>query len=57
MYWPTEVRGVETSILGPIGNLSIGVSEIRTCMNLGPDMSGKGLWNPVLASDMSDAGT
>jgi hypothetical protein len=38
-------------------NLLVEVSEIRTCLARGPDMSGKGYWNPALAPDMSGVRT
>jgi hypothetical protein len=41
----------------PKGNLAIGVSEIRTCPDRGPDMSDQPLEKPARGSDMSDPRT
>jgi hypothetical protein len=37
----------------PQGNLPIGVSETRTCLVWGLDMSGQALWNPAWEPDKS----
>jgi hypothetical protein len=42
--------------IAPKRNLPIRVLEIWTCLTRRPDMFKKCYWNPVLASDMSDAG-
>jgi hypothetical protein len=40
---PPELRVCERSFITPQGNLAIGVSEIRTCPDWGPDMSSDSL--------------
>jgi hypothetical protein len=40
--WPNEWRGRRPPFIGPIGNLLVGVSEIRTCPTKRPNMFGKG---------------
>jgi hypothetical protein len=57
MEWPTEGGRHGPPFIAPKMNLSVGVSEIRTCSVRGPDMFANGYWNPALAPDMSGAGT
>jgi hypothetical protein len=43
-------------IIAPQENLVVGVSETRTCLGRGPDMSDQPLWNPTWGLDMSSSG-
>jgi hypothetical protein len=54
--WPNELMGHGPPFIAPKRNLPIGVFKIQTCPIRGPDMSGKGYWNPALASDMFSVG-
>jgi hypothetical protein len=44
---PTELERHGGPFIAPQENLAVGVSEIRTCPDRGPDMSGQPLWNPA----------
>jgi hypothetical protein len=44
----------EEPFIAPQENLAVGVSETRTCLTWGPDMSSQSLWNPVAKSDKAE---
>jgi hypothetical protein len=54
---PMEQRGRGPPFIAPKRNLPVRVSEIQTCSARRPDMSGNHYWNPILAPEMSGAGT
>jgi hypothetical protein len=51
--WVEEACG---PFIAPQRNMPVGVSETRTCLSWGPDMSSNHLWNPTLESDKFDSG-
>jgi hypothetical protein len=54
--WPTVLERHGGPFIAPQENLAVGVSETRTCLDRGPDMSDQPLWNPAWGPDMSGPG-
>jgi hypothetical protein len=56
LQYRREVGSSRESFIAPQENLPIGVSETRTCLGRGSDMSGQPFWNPAWGLDMSGPG-